>query len=238
MAPLVASSQTPNPVYIDTVGVRVDYVCARWVHGICVGKKLDTLYTYHPKAGFNIAVTPEGRLLYKKELTLASNGKLINNGLYHTFSKRGKTELRGNYENNQPVGVWEIHTSKSSTSRYDYFQLDFSTLQATYFYPSGQLESYGKLDPRRAKEYGTFSSFKPRTGLWYFYYLNGQIKCRGELAWYGRIGEWHFYNKDGKIETVRSYKKQYSRYKSINVSTDYRDVCDCDSNPYKLDLKN
>lgn len=198
------------------------------------GKKNGICIDYHSNGNKKIATNFIEGFKHGREEEFFENGflkKSLNyywdykHGEYVEFHSDNSCKLKGNYEYNNKTGRWrkfyegnlkDLLTANCGVIKSGMIDEDSIYDKGkitTYLYDeSGEVEkqvfnecSYAPLSQKEFKRLQILDIVN-RNGIYKEFYLNGNIKLKGEYKSGIKIGEWVRYNEDGTIDEKVTYK--------------------------------
>jgi uncharacterized protein len=142
-------------------------------------------------------------------------------GEYLGYYSNGTPEVKGTFENNNRVGVWEWYyptgniestveyplnqhderpwVKKTNYSKEGKLSYEKENDLNFYLYMTTHYDSTGKMSKS-----GNINYHENKTGPWKYYYSNGQLRMIGEYERGEKVGKWIEYDENG-IETEKDY---------------------------------
>lgn len=124
----------------------------------------------------------------------------ILHGKYISYYLNGNVESRGQFTDNETVGVWEFFYETGNLKMRGILKQNSNYGFWEYFYESGKKSMEGTINGRI------------REGEWKTFYENGQVKEVGEYANNKRTGLWLNYFEDGVKKGEITYNDDYGRF--------------------------
>lgn len=122
------------------------------------------------------------------------HGKMV------SFYESGKIISEGEYELNEPVGIWKYYfedgkikmLANFKNSKEGYWQ---------YFYENGNIKQEGKIINNKQE------------GAWKYFFENGNLKSEGTYKAGIKDGDWNYFFEDGNIKAEANYSEGNGYYK-------------------------
>lgn len=127
------------------------------------------------------------------------------NGRYISYFVNGNVESRGQFRNNETVGVWEFFYETGNLKMRGLLKQNSSYGTWEYFYESGKKSMEGSING------------KEREGLWKMYYESGALREEGEFDKNKHTGRWVYYFEDGSKRGEIEYEDDFGRYTEYGV---------------------
>lgn len=127
------------------------------------------------------------------------------NGRYISYFVNGNVESRGQFRNNETVGVWEFFYETGNLKMRGLLKQNSSYGTWEYFYESGKKSMEGSING------------KERDGLWKMYYESGALREEGEFDKNKHTGRWVYYFEDGSKRGEIEYEDDFGRYTEYGV---------------------
>ncbi len=121
-------------------------------------------------------------------------------GRYISYFVNGNVESRGQFRNNETVGVWEFFYETGNLKMRGMLKQNSSFGAWEYFYESGKKSMEGTING------------KEREGLWKMYFESGALKEEGEFKKNKHEGLWLYYFEDGTKRGEIDYQDDFGRY--------------------------
>lgn len=156
-------------------------------------------FTYHDADKKNV------KEIYQVKDTVSN----ILQGKYISYFLNGHIESKGQFANNETIGVWEFYYETGHLKMRGILRQNSNYGLWEYFYENGEKSMEGTVDG------------KLKEGIWKIYYESGELKEMGEYAANKRTGIWKTYYEDGakqgEIEYVNDQGKFTEYYRSGRV---------------------
>lgn len=124
----------------------------------------------------------------------------ILHGRYISYYLNGNVESKGQFANNETVGVWEFFFETGKLKMRGILRQNSNYGLWEYFYESGQKSMDGTING------------KNREGEWKSYYENGQLKEIGQYRNNKRVGLWKNYYEDGALKGEIEYTDDFGMF--------------------------
>ncbi len=151
--------------------------------------------TYHDKNKKDL------KEVYQVQDTISN----VLNGRYISYFVNGNVESRGQFRNNETVGVWEFFYETGNLKMRGMLKQNSSFGAWEYFYESGKKSMEGSING------------KQREGVWKMYYESGALHEEGEFSKSKHVGLWTTYFEDGSKKGEIDYKDDFGRYTEYGI---------------------
>jgi uncharacterized protein len=135
-----------------------------------------------------------------KEIYHVKDNSSVFEGSYTSHFLNGKVASKGQFHNNETIGVWEFYYETGNLKMRGELRANVNYGVWEYFYESGQKSMEGALVE------------KQKAGEWKMYFESGHLKESGAYKKDKREGVWKTFFEDGKLRGEIEYKDEFGRY--------------------------
>lgn len=121
-------------------------------------------------------------------------------GPYMSYYMNGNIESKGQFSNNETVGVWEFYYETGKLKMRGALKDNSNYGNWDYFYENGNRQMEGTIINKK------------REGPWKIYYESGELKSEGNFEGNKRTGHWKTYFEDGKLKGEIDYAADKGKY--------------------------
>ncbi|MGK7393896.1 MAG: toxin-antitoxin system YwqK family antitoxin [Candidatus Cyclobacteriaceae bacterium M3_2C_046] len=168
---------------------------------------LCTFISMHLTAQVNVKIYYDQNNKQIKEnyfLKDSASGKL--QGPYQSFYSNGNFKSSGQFEANQPTGLWKYYFENGKLKMKGELKNNSNHGFWQYYYENGNLSMEGHIYQGK------------REGEWINYFENGHIKSEGTYHNDQKEGIWNYYFEDGLLKAQGFYKQDQGMYKEFYPS--------------------
>ncbi len=137
---------------------------------------------------------------------IKSKSSNILSGPYQSYYYNGKTNTKGQYDNNEAVGLWQYFYENGKIKMEGNMSRNIPHGDWKYYYENGKISQKGNI----------FNDKKE--GEWVYYFENGELKSRGNFKNNEKDGIWNYFYEDGKLKAQAVYKDGTGNYKEFYPS--------------------